>query len=176
MDIIVIIIMLWPEPASFSVNLLASLTGQQASAQATTREQTESTVTIRPAAEVNNVSAAGNIALAGQQAVALQVEGIVTEVAVKAGDEVAAGDLLLALDTADLERAVQRAELTVATSQAALDKLLEPATEADIAAAQGQSGRRSGKPGRPESRSYRYRTGRRPDGSDRRPGKLPGIN
>src|SRR6185503_7669631 len=85
---------------------LASLMGRQASAQATTREQTESTVTIRPAAEVNNVSAAGNIALAGQQAIALQVEGIVTQVAVKAGDEVAAGDLLLALDTADLERAV----------------------------------------------------------------------
>lgn len=115
---------------------LALLMGRQASAQATTREQTESTVTVRPAAEVNNVSAAGNIALAGQQAVALQVEGIVTEVAVRAGDEVAAGDLLLALDTADLERAVHRAELTVDTSQAALDKLLEPSTKADIAAAQ----------------------------------------
>jgi HlyD family secretion protein len=114
---------------------LAGLIGRQSTAQART-DQAESTVTIRPAADSAQVSAAGNIALTSQQAVVLQAEGIITQVPVKAGDEVAAGDLLVALDTTNLERAVQQAELDLAVKQADLDLLLQPATPADIASAQ----------------------------------------
>jgi HlyD family secretion protein len=94
------------------------------------------TTTIRPATDSSKVGAAGNIEVAGQQSAVLLVDGLITEVTVEVGDEVAAGDLLVALDTVDLERAIQRAELELATGQAQLDKLLEPADPADIAAAQ----------------------------------------
>ncbi len=65
----------------------------------------------------------------------LQVDGVVTQVAVEVGDQVAAGDLLVALDTTDLERALRQAELSLANSQAQLDKLLEPAEPAEVASA-----------------------------------------
>ncbi|MCL4300862.1 MAG: efflux RND transporter periplasmic adaptor subunit [Anaerolineae bacterium] len=116
-------------------NSLAALIGRQSTARAQTPDQTESTVTVRPATDSAQVSAAGNIALASQQAVVLQAEGIITQVPVKAGDEVASGDLLVAMDTTDLERAVQQAELDLAVKQADLDTLLQPAAPADIASA-----------------------------------------
>ena len=116
---------------------LLSLVGSQANAQTNTAaQQGQSTVTIRPATDTSQVSASGNIALAGQQTAVFQVDGIIREVAVEVGDEVAAGDLLVALDSADLERAVRRAELEVESSKAAYQKLLEPASQAEIAAAQ----------------------------------------
>jgi HlyD family secretion protein len=94
------------------------------------------TTAIRPASEADQVSAAGNIQLSSQRPVVLQADGIVTQVAVEVGDEVAADDLLVALDTADLERAVKQAELNLASAQAQLDELLEPADPAEIASAQ----------------------------------------
>jgi RND family efflux transporter MFP subunit len=119
----------------FHTSLLA-LIGQQTNAQASAANQAESTVAIRPAS--NQVSAAGNIdlAAASQQALVLQVTGIITHVAVQVGDTVKPGDLLVVLDSTDLERAVQQAQLNVASSQAALDKLAQPAKPTDVAAAQ----------------------------------------
>jgi HlyD family secretion protein len=119
----------------FYRNALLGLLGRQTSAQARTTTEAESTVAIRPAADSAQVSAAGNIALASQQVVVLQVDGIITQVPVKAGDEVAAGSLLLALDTTNLERAVQQAELNLAAKQAELDQLIEPAAPAEVTAA-----------------------------------------
>src|SRR5512144_1093390 len=116
-------------------NSLAALIGRQTTARAQTTDQAESTVTVRPATDSAQVSAAGNIALASQQAVVLQAEGIITQVPVKAGDEVAQGDLLVALDTTDLERAVRQAELDLAAKQADLDNLVQPAAPADVASA-----------------------------------------
>ena len=104
--------------------------GQSVEANLTT------TTTIRPATDVSQVSAAGNIELVSQQAAVLQVDGIVIEVLVEVGDSVAAGNLLVALDTTELERAVQRAELNLSSSQAELDKLFEAAAPADIASAE----------------------------------------
>lgn len=117
-------------------NLLPGLLGRQSTAQAQSTEQAQGTVAIRPATDSAQVSAAGNIALASQQVVVLQVAGIVTQVPVKAGDEVSKGDLLVALDTTNLERAVQQAELDLAAKQAELDKLVQPASTADVSAAQ----------------------------------------
>jgi HlyD family secretion protein len=93
------------------------------------------TTTIRPAAELAQISAAGNVDLADVQQVVLEVPGTVVTVPVRVGDIVKPGDLLLALDTGDLERSVQQAQASVAASQAALDKLTQPPLPADLAAA-----------------------------------------
>jgi len=120
------------------LSLISGLTGSTASAQTPEGFDPENipTTAIRPASEAAGVSAAGNIGLSSQRPVVLEVAGIVTEVAVEVGDQVAVDDLLVALDTTDLERAVTQAELNLANAQAQLDKLLETADAADIASAQ----------------------------------------
>ncbi len=105
----------------------------QANAQGT---PTMETTTIRPATGNAQVSAAGNIALQKERPVVLEVDGIVTEVAADMGDTVASGDLLVALDTIDLERTVQTVKLNLQSAQANLDKLTESASAEDIASAQ----------------------------------------
>jgi HlyD family secretion protein len=90
---------------------------------------------IQPGNRAGQVSAAGNIALISQRSVVLQAGGAITQVPVKVGDVVAAGDLLVSLDTTDLQRSVDQAKLTLANAQVALDKLKEPADPAEIAAA-----------------------------------------
>jgi HlyD family secretion protein len=95
------------------------------------------TVEVRSAESViGRVSAAGNIALSRQHYVVLTVEGRVSDVLVHPGDVITAGQLLLSLDTTDLERSVRRAQLSVATSQNALAQLQEPATTDAIAEAE----------------------------------------
>jgi HlyD family secretion protein len=131
--IIVTVLIVWLGLGFFFRGSLLALTGRQAATR--TANQASSTVTIRPASELNQVNAAGSIALVSQQAVVLQVSGIITQVAVKVGDTVHPGDLLVSLDTTDLARAVQQARLTVASSQAALDKLVQPAKAEDVASA-----------------------------------------
>ena len=93
------------------------------------------TTAIRPASEVTQVSATGNIELSSQRPVVLQADGMVTQVAVQVGDVVAANDLLVALDTTDLERAVEQAKLNLDSTQLQLDKLKEPADPAEVASA-----------------------------------------
>jgi HlyD family secretion protein len=115
---------------------IAGLISGQTDSTALAQGTDVSTTAIRPASEANQVSAAGNIELSSQRPVVLQVEGNVSQVAVQVGDEVAAGDLLVALDTADLEREVKQAELNLASAQAQLDELLEAADAAEIASAQ----------------------------------------
>ncbi len=100
--------------------------------------QAATTVTVRPATDVTQVSAAGNIALAEEEAAMFEVDGVIEEVYVEVGDEVAAGDLLATLKTTDLERAVEQSELALDVKKNALDKLLEPADPADIAASRAQ--------------------------------------
>jgi HlyD family secretion protein len=94
------------------------------------------TVTIRPASEVAQVSAAGNVDLAVQQPVVFQVQGTVASVPVNVSDNVKVGDTLASLDTTDLQQAVQQAQLSVDESQAALDKVVAPPLQADVTAAQ----------------------------------------
>jgi HlyD family secretion protein len=94
------------------------------------------TTKIRPATDIAQVSAAGNIEVVSQYSAMLRVTGIVVEVPVEVGNDVAVGDLLVAMDTVDLERAVERAELNLASAQAQLDELREAADPVDIASAQ----------------------------------------
>lgn len=60
----------------------------------------------------------------------------VTEVAVRLGDAVQPGDLLVQLDTTSLAFDVANAQQTLSLAQARLDDLLAPATEAEIASAE----------------------------------------
>lgn len=96
-----------------------------------------STVAIQPSsALLSEVSAAGNIELVDQQLVALQVSGVVNAVNVKVGDPVQMGDVLLALDTIALERAVRRSELAVEAQRNSVAQLTEAADAAELAVAE----------------------------------------
>ena len=125
--------------ALISGYLVVTQTGilAQDSAQLATTGSELSTVAVQPAHTIiSAVSASGNIELVSQQVVALGVAGIVDDIAVQAGDEVSAGQVLLTLDSTELERAVKRAELDVEAAQNTLDELSEAADDAEIAAAQ----------------------------------------
>lgn len=82
------------------------------------------------------VSAAGNLALVNERSVVLGVDGVVTEIAVAVGDTVKAGDLLLKVDTTDLEQSVAEAELSVEAAKLTLAELQSPATAAELVQAQ----------------------------------------
>lgn len=82
------------------------------------------------------VSASGNLTLVSERSVALEVDGIVQEVAVDIGDSVAAGDVLLRLDTTDLERELALAELSVENAKISMEDVQEPATTAELAQAE----------------------------------------
>lgn len=100
----------------------------------TPAELEAATTQIRTAADVTSqVSAAGNIQLSTQQFVVLKTNGVIQEMAVRVGDDVAAGDLLAALDPADAEKAVERALLNLASAQLSLEKLYDETDPADIA-------------------------------------------
>lgn len=62
--------------------------------------------------------------------------GTVADVAVQVGDMVAAGDVLLQLDTTDLERAVANAEQALIIQEANLVTLQAPPSAADVASAE----------------------------------------
>ncbi|MBV7330993.1 efflux RND transporter periplasmic adaptor subunit [Chloroflexi bacterium TSY] len=98
-----------------------------------------STVEILPAdALVGNLSAAGNIALQKTEQVVLQSEGAVSHVAVKAGDVVQAGDLLLSLATTNLQRVVDKTEIDFENARLELEKLGKNGNTDDIAMAQAE--------------------------------------
>jgi HlyD family secretion protein len=141
---LVVLIVLLGAGFYFRTNIISLVTGQnanrlrgqgQAQGQSGGFFDPANLTTIQPGNRVGQVSAAGNIALISQRSVVLQAGGIVTQVPVKVGDVVAAGDLLVALDTTDLQRAVDQAKLTLDNAQLALDKLKEPPDPAEIAAA-----------------------------------------
>lgn len=82
------------------------------------------------------VTASGNLEPAAEVALTFDVPGRVAEVLVDIGDEVRAGQPLVRLETADLERAVAQAELNLRQAELRLERLREPADEAEIRQAQ----------------------------------------
>jgi HlyD family secretion protein len=137
--IIIAVIALLGGVGYFYRGTIASMLNPAATAAAKAAAELEAkTVAIRPATDLTVVSAAGNIALADEEAAMFEVEGGIEEVRVEVGDEVKAGDLLATLKTTDLERAVERADLALQVKKKALDKLMEPATAPEIAAARAQ--------------------------------------
>lgn len=106
-------------------------------AVAQTQDGTASTVAVRSASSaVGVVNAAGNLALAAEQQVVVEVGGIVSELHVKAGDVVEAGELLVVLDSQDAERAVEQALLNIAAAQYDYNDQLDGADPLDIGAAE----------------------------------------
>ena len=101
------------------------------------QDGTPTTVAVRSAASaVGVVSAAGNLALSEEQQVVVEVSGIVSELHVKVGDVVEAGDLLVVLDSQAAERAVEQALLNVAAAQYDYNDQLDGADPLDISAAE----------------------------------------
>jgi HlyD family secretion protein len=99
------------------------------SAQATT-------VAIQPATVAQTaVSAAGNLTLVDERSVALGVGGVVEEIAVSVGDVVRAGNVLLRLNTVELEREAAQARLAVEAARLALADLQTPASASELAVA-----------------------------------------
>jgi multidrug efflux pump subunit AcrA (membrane-fusion protein) len=82
------------------------------------------------------VSASGNLALKEVRSAVMETGGIVAEVNVEVGDAVTAGQVLLTLDTTDLERAADQAELNVEAARLALDDVQTPATASELAEAE----------------------------------------
>lgn len=69
------------------------------------------------------ISVSGKVVPAVWATLSAQTGGVVMEVQVAPGDEVGAGDVLVRLDPADAQLAVQQAEAALAAAQARLDEL-----------------------------------------------------
>lgn len=82
------------------------------------------------------VNASGRIEPARQVALAFGSPGLVTEVLVKIGDEVRAGQVLARLDTADLELNVRQAEASLRSAEARLAQLKAPPRPETVKAAE----------------------------------------
>ncbi len=67
------------------------------------------------------VSAAGNVSAPSTAALAFSSSGKIAQVAVRVGDQVKKGQLLMQLDTTDLELALKTAQVNLASQQASYD-------------------------------------------------------
>ncbi len=83
-----------------------------------------------------SATASGQVSAAREAALSLAAPGKVEEVAVSVGDTVNAGDLLVRLDTAALDRAVSSAEYDLAIAKAQLADLIADPSAEELAAAE----------------------------------------
>ena len=112
-------------------------TDMQRPADVDTANPQSKTVRIRsPQSVIDELSAAGTVELISKRQVVLEVDGAISQVNVQVGDWVAVGDLLIALDTAELERSVARAEVDLASTQADLVKLQQGSDPGEIVVAE----------------------------------------
>ena len=110
------------------------LRSNQAAAEQTAADQ--ETVTAYVGNLSASASASGNVVARREATLSLELPGVVTEVAVRPGDAVRRGDLLLALKDDALQLNVAAAEQAVAIQEANLAALQAPGAAADIAAAE----------------------------------------
>lgn len=87
---------------------------------ATTRVQT---ATVQRGALVATVNAAGNVLSPEEAALSFQTSGRVAKVHVQVGDAVKKGQVLMELDTTDLELSLKTAKANLASSQANLEQV-----------------------------------------------------
>ncbi len=83
-----------------------------------------------------SATASGEVVAQNEAGLALSLSGTVIELGVEVGDTVRAGDRLLALETAELERAVESAQQALTIQESNLATLLAPPSAADLAAAE----------------------------------------
>ncbi len=81
-------------------------------------------------------TASGNVEAAREARLSLEIAGTVQDVPVSIGDSVQAGDVLVQLGTAALERSVANAELNLTIQEANLKGQLNGSSAADLASAQ----------------------------------------
>jgi HlyD family secretion protein len=104
---------------------------------ATTQAQTLQTATVTRGDILITADGTGNLAPSTEKTVAFLTTGTVTEVNVKIGDKVQAGDVLAKMDTVDLDAAVRDATYTLEQARLALQKAqrrAEDGTDLTIAA------------------------------------------
>jgi len=85
-----------------------------------------------------SVSATGNVEPAAEAQVRFEVNGIVREILVRAGDQVEQGQPLARVDLTDLQLQVERAQADLRQAQADLEALLDGASEQEIAEARAR--------------------------------------
>jgi HlyD family secretion protein len=103
---------------------VAALFGWQTlTASAATTNSRIQTVTVQRGTLVANVSAAGNVSAPEEAAMAFQTSGRIAKVNVQVGDVVRKGQVLMELDTADLELALRTAQANLASAQANYDSI-----------------------------------------------------
>ncbi|MEM8858692.1 MAG: efflux RND transporter periplasmic adaptor subunit [Chloroflexota bacterium] len=83
-----------------------------------------------------STSSSGQVEAVQSANLSVNSAGVVTDIFVREGDSVTAGEPLLQVDAADLQIQVERAEQTVALQQASLEALLNGARTEDITAAE----------------------------------------
>ncbi|MBI5301316.1 MAG: efflux RND transporter periplasmic adaptor subunit [Chloroflexi bacterium] len=95
---------------------------QKVSANAAAASVRLQTATVERGTIAATVSAAGNVAAPEDAVMAFQTSGRVAKVNVQIGDRVKKGQLLMELDTTDLDLALKTAKVNLASSQASLDQ------------------------------------------------------
>ncbi|MFQ5577201.1 MAG: efflux RND transporter periplasmic adaptor subunit [Anaerolineae bacterium] len=99
-------------------------------------DPTIETLVIKTDTIVATVSGSARLEAIETADLSFEASGTVAKIYVTEGARVEAGTLLAELDTTDLSRAVQLAEIDLARANAQLQKLLEPPAQTDIDAAQ----------------------------------------
>ena len=92
-----------------------------------------------PATTDKPASGVGRVDLEEKHQVVIMVGGIVDTVSVEVGDTVAKGDVLVTLDTQELEWAVQQAEMDLESARLSLAKLNETVEATDVAQAEANT-------------------------------------
>ncbi len=118
------------------VLFLSGVLPSSGAAQQPQQPATGETVTVTRGELAASASAGGHVMARREAALALPASGRVAAVFVQVGDEVAAGDPLVQLESSALERAVANAEQAVAIQRANLEQLQAGASAGDLAAAQ----------------------------------------
>jgi HlyD family secretion protein len=132
---IVIIVVIMAIAVGLSFLVYRSLTGNRSSPLGEVQF-----VTVERGSIVETVNASGAVEPAAKAALTFKVSamspGTVAEILVEEGDRVEAGQVLVRLDTAELELAVEQAKAALAISEAQLQRLQNGARAEDVAAAQ----------------------------------------
>ena len=81
---------------------------------------------------ITSVSGTGQVSASNQLDIKPQVSGDVTYVAIKSGQQVKAGQLLLSLDSTDAQKAVRDAQSNLDSAKLSLQKLQEPTDQLSL--------------------------------------------